>query len=60
LVLALWERLRATIGSFTIYQTPVFANRYARVVYASAMGIVGFVMTVLLDQAAPAIVYKAF
>jgi hypothetical protein len=35
-------------------------SRYARVVYASALGLAALVMTVLLNQPAPDIVYKAF
>jgi hypothetical protein len=38
----------------------VFTSRYARVVYASALGLAVFVMTVLLNQPAPEIVYKTF
>ena len=39
---------------------PVLTSRYARVVYASALSLVIVVMTVLLNQPAPDIVYKAF
>jgi hypothetical protein len=39
---------------------PVLVNRYARVVYLSVLGLTSFVITVLLNQPAPAIVYKAF
>lgn len=35
-------------------------SRYARVVNASALGLAASVMTVLLNQPAPVIVYKAF
>jgi hypothetical protein len=38
----------------------VLTSRYARVVYATALGLVAFVMTVLLSQPAPGIVYQAF
>jgi hypothetical protein len=38
----------------------VLTSRYARVVYASALGLAALVITVLLNQPAPGIVYKAF
>jgi hypothetical protein len=38
----------------------VFTSRYALVVYASALGFAALVVTVLLNQPAPDIVYKAF
>jgi alginate O-acetyltransferase complex protein AlgI len=59
-VLAFWEWLRAALLSFDTPTGPVLTSRYARVVYASAFGLVAFVMTVLLSQAAPDIVYKTF
>jgi D-alanyl-lipoteichoic acid acyltransferase DltB (MBOAT superfamily) len=60
LALALWEWLRSRLVSITIFERPVLTSRYARVVYASTLGLLAFVMTALLNQAAPAIVYKAF
>jgi len=59
-VLALWEWLRAVLLSISVSEQPVFTSRYARAVYATAMGLAAFVMTVLLKQPAPGIVYKAF
>ena len=59
-LLALWEFARARLLSITAFGAPVFTSRYARVVYASALGLGAFVMTVLLNQPAPDIVYKAF
>jgi hypothetical protein len=59
-VLAAWEWLRAAILSISTSDGPVFTSRYARVVYASALGLAAFVMTVLLNQPAPDVVYKAF
>lgn len=38
----------------------MLTSRYARVVYATALGLVALVLTVLLNQPAPDIVYKAF
>ncbi len=59
-VLALWEWLRAALLSFRTSEGPMLTSRYARVVYASALGVIAFVITVLLNQPAPDIVYKAF
>jgi alginate O-acetyltransferase complex protein AlgI len=59
-VLALWEWLRALLLSIRTAEGPVLTSRYARVVYASALGLTAVVMTILLDQPAPDIVYKAF
>ena len=59
-VLALWERLRAVLLSFKTADGPVLTSRYARVVYASALGATAFVITALLNQPAPGIVYRAF
>ncbi len=59
-VLAAWEAWRATLLSIKTAEGPVLLSRYARVVYASALGLSAFVMTVLLNQPAPDIVYKAF
>lgn len=59
-VLAVWERLRASLLKFRTPQGPVLISRYALVVYATVMGVVALVVTVVLDQPAPGIVYKAF
>jgi D-alanyl-lipoteichoic acid acyltransferase DltB (MBOAT superfamily) len=59
-VLGLWEALRAALLSIRTSEGPVLTSRYARVVYASALGLAAFVMTFLLNQPAPDIVYKAF
>jgi D-alanyl-lipoteichoic acid acyltransferase DltB (MBOAT superfamily) len=59
-VLAAWEWLRAVLLSVRTSEGPVFVSRYALVVYASAFGLVALVVTVLLNQPAPEIVYKAF
>ncbi len=58
--LAAWEWLRSACLSIKIAGEPVFTSRYARVVYASVLGLASLVMTVLLNQPAPDIVYKAF
>lgn len=59
-LLAAWEALRASLLSICTEEGPVFTSRYARVVYASALGFAAFVMIALLNQPAPGIVYKAF
>jgi D-alanyl-lipoteichoic acid acyltransferase DltB (MBOAT superfamily) len=59
-LLALWEFVRASLLSITAFGAPVFTSRYARVVYATAFGLGAFVTTVLLNQSAPDLVYKAF
>jgi D-alanyl-lipoteichoic acid acyltransferase DltB (MBOAT superfamily) len=58
--LALWEWLRAALLSITTSEGPLLTSRYARVVYATALGLAALVITVLLNQPAPVIVYKAF
>jgi alginate O-acetyltransferase complex protein AlgI len=60
IVLSFWEALRAALLSIRTSDGPVLTSRYARVVYASALGLVALVMTVLLNQPAPDIVYKIF
>lgn len=59
-VLAMWERLRVVLLSVETSEGPALTNRYALVVYATAMGVIALVITGLLNQPAPGIVYKAF
>jgi alginate O-acetyltransferase complex protein AlgI len=58
--LALWEWLRSALLSVRSNDVPVLTSRYARVAYASILGLTAFVITILLNQPAPGIVYKAF
>jgi D-alanyl-lipoteichoic acid acyltransferase DltB (MBOAT superfamily) len=58
--LASWEWLRAALLRIEASGEPILANRYVRVVFATGLGLMAFVMTGLLDQPAPGIVYKAF
>jgi len=60
IVLASWEWLRAALLSIATVDGPVLTSRYARVVYACALGLTAVVITVLLNQPAPDIIYKAF
>ncbi len=59
-VLALWEALRSLLLSLKTAEGPVLTSRYAQVVYASVLGLTAFVMTILLNQPAPGIVYRSF
>ncbi len=59
-VLAFWEWFRARLLSIRTTEGPVLLNRYARTAYASALCLAAFVLTILLNQPAPGIVYKAF
>ena len=58
--LAFWEWLLDALLSIKIAEESVFLSRYARVVYASALGLAALVVTALLHQPAPDIVYKGF
>jgi len=59
-VLAAWKWLRAKLLSLKTSEGPLLTSRYARVVYTSALGLAVVIMTVLLKQPAPDIIYKAF
>lgn len=58
--LALWEWLRAALLSITISDEPMLTNRYARMIYASALTLTVIAMSALLNQAPPDVVYKTF
>lgn len=60
LLLAAWEFFRPLLLSIRTADGPVLTNRYALVAYASVLGAATIVLTVLLNQPAPDIVYKAF
>lgn len=59
-MLGAWESLRTASLAIATSEGPVLTSRYARVIYATVLGLVAFIVTVLLDQPAPGIVYKAF
>jgi alginate O-acetyltransferase complex protein AlgI len=59
-VLAMWERLRGVLLRLRTAEGPLLTSRYALVVYATAMGVTALVITIVLNQPAPGIVYKAF
>ena len=58
--LAAWEWTRAKLLLIHTSDGPVLTSRYAKVVFASVLALVAVVFTILLNQAAPPIVYKAF
>ncbi len=60
ILLAAWELLRSGLLSLRIGEQPILTTRYARVVYASALGTAAVFITLLLNSPAPGIVYKAF
>lgn len=59
-VLAAWEGLRASLLAIKTSEGPALTSRYARVIYASALGLAALATIVLLNQPAPDIVYKTF
>jgi alginate O-acetyltransferase complex protein AlgI len=59
-VLSIWERLRAELLKIRTAEGPALTNRYALVVYATTMAVIVLLVTVVLNQPAPGIVYKAF
>jgi hypothetical protein len=52
--------LRAAPLAIKTSEGPLLTSRYARVVHAAALGVIALVVTVLLNQPASVIVYKAF
>jgi alginate O-acetyltransferase complex protein AlgI len=60
LILAGWEYLYAIVLSEGTVGKAVLTSRYARVIYATALGLMAMVVTFMLNEAAPDIVYKAF
>lgn len=59
-VLAMWELLRMELLKIRMAEGPVLTSRYALVVYATTLAAIALVVTVVLNQPAPGIVYKAF
>jgi len=59
-VLAMWEQLRAILLKLRTSEGPALTSRYALMVYATALGAIALVITVVLNQPAPGLVYKAF
>jgi hypothetical protein len=59
-VLPMWELLRTELLKIRTAEGPALTNRYALVVYATTMAVIVLLVTVVLNQPAPGIVYKAF
>jgi D-alanyl-lipoteichoic acid acyltransferase DltB (MBOAT superfamily) len=59
-VLATWEWLRSALLTMRFEGAPLFTGRYARVVYGTVLGFAALLVTVVLNQPAPDVVYKAF
>jgi len=59
-MLATWELLRTELLKLRTEEGPMLTSRYARVVYATTMAMIALVVTVVLNQPAPGLVYKAF
>ena len=59
-MLAMWEQLRAALLNLRTAEGPALTSRYALMAYATAMGVIALVITVVLNQPAPGLVYKAF
>jgi alginate O-acetyltransferase complex protein AlgI len=58
--LAFWEWLRPALLTIKFEGSPLVTGRYAMVVYGSIMGFISYVVTFVLAQPAPDVVYKAF
>jgi alginate O-acetyltransferase complex protein AlgI len=58
--LAFWEWLHAALLTIKFEGAPLLTGRYAMVVYGSIMGFISYLVTVVLAQPAPDVVYKAF
>jgi alginate O-acetyltransferase complex protein AlgI len=59
-VLGGWEYVRHAVLLVETAGEPLVISRYARVIYASALGLIAAVITFMLNQPAPDVVYKAF
>jgi alginate O-acetyltransferase complex protein AlgI len=59
-VLALWEYLRTVLLSIKVSGQPVITSSYARMTYASVLAFIALSVTLLVNRAAPVIVYTAF
>ena len=60
ILLGVWEWMRSGLLGMQVMGEPVLTTRYARVVYASALGTAAVFITLLLNSPAPGIVYKVF
>jgi D-alanyl-lipoteichoic acid acyltransferase DltB (MBOAT superfamily) len=60
IVLAAWEWAREALLAVRSSEGPIFTSRYARVAYATALGLGALAITAWISQPSPVIVYKAF
>jgi D-alanyl-lipoteichoic acid acyltransferase DltB (MBOAT superfamily) len=59
-VLAMWEWFYTMLSASNSAIASFLMSRYTRVVFASALALIAFVFTIVLNQPVPPIVYKAF
>ena len=59
-VLALWEGGRSALLSIKVSEQSVIIGLYVRAMYASTLAFVALAVVLLVNQAAPVIVYKSF
>lgn len=60
IILALWESIHTLLFSANTLLRAFLMSRYTRVVFSSALFLIACIITILLSQAAPGIVYKGF
>ena len=60
IILAIWEEARAFLLGFEINHRPMLLSRYVRTAWSTAAAVIAITILLLLDTAAPDIVYKAF
>jgi D-alanyl-lipoteichoic acid acyltransferase DltB (MBOAT superfamily) len=60
LVLEVWERLRTALLNVRGSDGPIVTGLYARVIYASALGLTALAISGWVNQPPPVIVYKTF
>jgi D-alanyl-lipoteichoic acid acyltransferase DltB (MBOAT superfamily) len=59
-LLAVWEAARARILNIRTGGAPLVAHPYARTVFIACLAAIAFLMTAVLSQPAPGIVYRTF
>jgi alginate O-acetyltransferase complex protein AlgI len=60
IVLAAWEPIRSVLLTLSTGNGPIFTNKYARVFYGSLLALASLLITAILNQSTPDLVYKAF
>lgn len=59
-VLAAWEAARAALIGIVVGGAPLLAHRYVRTMACTLLAAIAFLMTAVLSQPAPGIVYRTF